>query len=109
MTFVDLFEEAAADDKLCLCGMLAAELLALDKECRSLLEEFFKAAESWLVDVLHDHKSDVASSLPSTKLAAVMMSGLEGALLLDRVQGAGVHLQAQRQLISSLVISERRL
>lgn len=109
MAFVDLFEEAATDDKLCLCGMLAAEILALDKECRSLLEEFFKAAESWLVDVLNDHKADVVSSLPPTELAAVMMSGLEGALLLDRVQGASVHLQAQRHLISSLVINERRL
>ncbi len=33
--------------------------------------------------------------------AAVMMSGLEGALLLDRVNSAGDHLHAQRQLINS--------
>lgn len=101
MRFVDLFEEAAADDKLCLCGMLAAELSALDDECRSLLEAFFVNSESWLVRVLKEHKAEVASPLPPAKLAAVMMSGLEGALLLDRVHRAGGHLQAQRQLISS--------
>jgi TetR/AcrR family transcriptional regulator, transcriptional repressor for nem operon len=108
MAFVDLFEDAAANDKLCLCGMLAAELTALDDECRSLLSLFFKHSEAWLTGVLKEHKADVASSLPPAKLAAVMMSGLEGALLLDRVHGAGVHLQAQRQLISSFVGSERQ-
>jgi len=108
MAFVDLFEEAATNDRLCLCGMLAAELLALDDECRSLLEGFFENSEGWLAGVLKDHKADVTSPLPPAKLAAVMMSGLEGALLLDRVHGAGAHLQAQRQLISSFVSSERR-
>ena len=108
MAFVNLFEEAAANDKLCLCGMLAAELSALDDECRSLLERFFKHSEEWLFGVLNEHKADVANPLPLDKLAAVMMSGLEGALLLDRVHGAGTHLQAQRQLISSFVSHERK-
>lgn len=108
MAFVDLFEEAAANDKLCLCGMLAAELSALDDECRSLLELFFKHSEAWLAGVLKEHKAEVTSMLPPARLAAVMMSGLEGALLLDRVHGAGGHLQAQRQLVSSFVNSERK-
>jgi TetR/AcrR family transcriptional regulator, transcriptional repressor for nem operon len=108
MAFVDLFEEAAANDKLCLCGMLAAELSALDNPCRSLLQLFFKNSEAWLVAVLKAHKAEVASSLPATKLAAVMMSGLEGALLLDRAHRAGMHLQSQRQLVSSFVSGSRQ-
>jgi hypothetical protein len=36
-----------------------------------------------------------------------MMSGLEGALLLDRAHGAGRHLRAQRQWIASLVAKAR--
>jgi TetR/AcrR family transcriptional regulator, transcriptional repressor for nem operon len=107
MAFVDLFEEAAVNDRLCLCGMLAAELSALDDECRSLLQLFFKNSEAWLVAVLKAHKAEVASTLPPVKLAAVMMSGLEGALLLDRAHGAGMHLQAQRQLVLSFISSGR--
>lgn len=100
-TFVDLFEEAAQDDKLCLCGMLAAEMSSLDEHCRSLLSGFFKQAEAWLAQILKQHKGELLNPLPPSRLAAVMMSGLEGALLLDRVHGAGDHLQAQRQLINS--------
>jgi TetR/AcrR family transcriptional repressor of nem operon len=107
MGFVDLFEEAAADDRLCLCGMLAAELSALDDECRLLLESFFRDSERWLAGLLKVQRSDVVSPLPPAKLAAAMISGLEGALLLDRVHRAGLHLQAQRQLISSIVSGQR--
>lgn len=107
-SFVDIFEQAARNDKLCLCGMLAAELSALDEGCRTLLRAFFDRSEEWLVRVLNEHKAEVASPLPPARLAAVMMSGLEGALLLDRVQGEGVHLEAQRQLIASFVVNARR-
>lgn len=100
--FVDLFEEAAQDDKLCLCGMLAAEMSSLDAHCRSLLSSFFQHAESWLAQLLKQHKSELLTPLPPARLAAVLVSGLEGALLLDRVHGPGSHLLAQRQLISSL-------
>ena len=100
--FVDLFEQAAQDDKLCLCGMLAAEISSLDEHCRGLLSGFFKQAELWLARILEQHHGELLSPLPPGRLAAVLMSGLEGALLLDRVHGAGAHLQAQRQLIDSL-------
>lgn len=99
--FTDLFEEAAQDDKLCLCGMLAAEMSSLDENCRSLLRGFFEQAEAWLAKILKQHKGELLNPMPIKQLAAVLMSGLEGALLLDRVHGTGNHLQAQRQLINS--------
>ena len=102
--FTDLFEEAAQDDKLCLCGMLAAEMSSLDEHCRSLLRGFFEQAEAWLAKILKQHKGELLNPMPINQLAAVLMSGLEGALLLDRVHGAGNHLQAQRQLINSFAV-----
>ncbi len=102
--FTDLFEEAAQDDKLCLCGMLAAEMSSLDENCRSLLRGFFEQAEAWLAKILKQHKGELLNPMPIKQLAAVLMSGLEGALLLDRVHGAGNHLQAQRQLINSFAV-----
>ena len=105
MAFVDLFEAAARDNKFCLCGMLAAELAALDERSRSLLEGFFQHSEDWLTDLLSQHPGELGSPLAPRQLAAVFMSGLEGALLLDRVQANGQHLQAQRQLIASCASS----
>ena len=107
MAFVDVFAEAGADDKLCLCGMLAAELTSLDGACRTLLEAFFRSAEAWLVGVFKRHQDELATSLPARQLAAVVMSGLEGALLLDRVHGSAHHLQAQRQLITGFAPGRR--
>lgn len=103
MAFVDLFEAAARNDKFCLCGMLAAELAALDEHSRSLLTKFFQDSEDWLTELLNQHASELRSTLTPRQLAAVFMSGLEGALLLDRVQPGGQHLEAQRQLIASCI------
>lgn len=105
MAFVDLFEEVGVDNKFCLCGMLAAEIASLDDESRGLLKLFFKQSEDWLTCVFTQHQDHVASTLPPDRLAAVLMSGLEGALLLDRVHSLGRHLQAQRQLIANFVIA----
>lgn len=103
MAFVDLFEAAALDNKFCLCGMLAAELAALDEQSRSLLKQFFQDSEDWLTEQLNQHTSELSSTLAPRQLAAIFMSGLEGALLLDRVQPGGQHLKAQRQLIASCI------
>ncbi len=99
--FADLFEEAAQDDKLCLCGMLAAEISSLDEHSRALLRGFFEHAEAWLVRIMERHADEWRSPLPPSRLAAVLMSGLEGALLLDRVHATGDHLKAQRQFINA--------
>jgi TetR/AcrR family transcriptional repressor of nem operon len=107
MAFVDLFEAAARDNKFCLCGMLAAELAVLDEHSRTLLKKFFQDSEDWLTELLNQHVSQLSSTLAPRQLAAVFMSGLEGALLLDRVQPGGQHLEAQRQLIASCFTAEK--
>ena len=105
--FIDIFEQVAADEKLCLCGMLAAELSTLDDDCRGLLRLFFEQSENWLADLLTRHQNQLSrertGELPAARLAAVMMSGLEGALLLDRIHGPARYLPAQRQLLMSFV------
>ena len=63
MAFVELFEEAARDDKMCLCGVHAAEVSALDDANRSLLRAFFTYAEALLVGALEQHEKDVAGPL----------------------------------------------
>jgi TetR/AcrR family transcriptional repressor of nem operon len=101
--FVALFEEAAQDDKFCLCGMLAAEIASLDEASRTSLKLFFSRGEAWLARLFSQYSDYVVSPLAHEELATVVMSGLEGAILLDRVQGMQTHLPSQKKLILSLL------
>jgi len=99
--FVAIFEEVATDRKLCLCGMMAAEIEQLDDGNRQLLAKFFTDIEQWLVDLLDAHQDEWHSTLAAEQLAHSIMAGLEGALLLDRVEQSSHRLHAMRTLMLS--------
>ena len=99
--FIALFSQTATDDKMCLCGMMAAEVDQLDEKSRELLNHYFMTSEHWLRELLSASKEELSSELPPETLAKILMSGLEGALLLDRAQGSTDRLEAQRALAHS--------
>lgn len=102
--FIKVFDEVLADDGLCLCGMMAAELKALDPATKQALKRFFRKAEAWLEATIDAHSDELASSMPGKHLAKVLMSGLEGAVLLDRVDGGDDRLKAMRALVKAVVV-----
>jgi TetR/AcrR family transcriptional repressor of nem operon len=99
--FIEIFESVAEQKKLCLCGMLAAELEQLDQSNRALLAEYFIGTEKWITNLLDEHRDEVKTDISSTVLARSMLSGLEGALLLDRVLDEKQRLKAQKELFMS--------
>jgi len=101
--FIDIFENVLKDGKLCLCGIMAAEVERLDAQSRELLERYFELSEVWLAIVLEAERDKLATDLTSKKLAKIILSGLEGAILLDRVDGGFTRLEAQRDLIHSFL------
>jgi len=101
--FIDIFDQVAEQDKLCLCGMMASEVEQLDEGNRTLLNNYFLDTENWLVKLFTDHQDELLSELSSRTLARTILSGLEGALLLDRVVGDKQRLKAQRELIMAHV------
>lgn len=101
--FIKIFDEVLADDDLCLCGMMAAELTALDPATQQALKRFFREAEAWLETTIDAHADELASKMPGKHLAKVLMSGLEGAVLLDRVDGGDDRLKAMRALVKAIV------
>jgi TetR/AcrR family transcriptional repressor of nem operon len=101
--FVQIFENVISADKSCLCGMMAAELAILDEANRALLADYFKHAEDWLSTLFAESEKNIQSNLEPNELARVVMSGLEGAILIDRVEGGMKHLKAQQALIASLI------
>lgn len=102
-SFIGIFEEVAKNDKLCLCGMMAAEVEQLDAQNRELLCQFFRNTEKWLLKLLEDHKEDVISEQSPRLLTKSLLSGLEGALLLDRVMGEVQRVKAQKEMFLSFI------
>jgi TetR/AcrR family transcriptional repressor of nem operon len=74
------------DDRMCLCGMLAAEYASLPTAMQQAVRRFFDANEAWLVKVLASgrRKKHVAFAGPPVDAARVLVAALEGALLLAR-------------------------
>jgi len=101
--FIDVFEKVGRENKLCLCGMMAAELEQLSDENREQLNAYFDNTEKWLVHILEHHKNEFSTNINRPNIARAILSALEGALLLDRVQGNSKHLAAQRLVILQMV------
>lgn len=101
--FIAIFEEVASDGKLCLCGMMAAEVEQLDSDNRELLNKYFRDTEQWLICLFDAYPDDLNTTLNATTLAKSLLSGLEGALLLDRVVGDNQRLKAQRDVFLAFV------
>jgi len=106
--FMDVIEAVAASDSVCLCGMLAAELESLSPENRQALQRFFTDMEDWLTREITAHRADLGTAIEPHQLAKVMVSGVEGALLVSRVQGNTEHLAAQRTVFADLLGPEDR-
>ncbi len=100
--FVQIFIDVVKTGKFCLCGMLAAEVSTLSEDNRKLLSQYFECAEQWLSELLDKHKHHIHSNLGAFQLAKVIMSGLEGAILLDRVDGNMLRINAQNEWIDAL-------
>lgn len=99
--FVKIFEDAVSHEKFCLCGMMAAEVESLDETNRAALGKYFQNTEDWLTGVIAE--GEINDDLKPRAIARTLLSGLEGAILLDRVDGQRHYLKAQRDLIRVLV------
>lgn len=82
-------EFARAPDRVCLCGALAGEMLALPPELRARVEHFFKTHQAWLTRLLKRGTSRGEFDLPAppAKVARSIFAALQGALLVKRATG----------------------
>jgi TetR/AcrR family transcriptional regulator, transcriptional repressor for nem operon len=77
---------AGTPDRVCLCGALAGEMLALPPAMRQRVDLFFKTHQAWLTKIL---KRGVARGefelvAPESKVARFVFAALQGALLVKR-------------------------
>ena len=83
--YVALFAGAASDQRLCLCGVLAAEMVTLPEELRSAVRSFYKQNEAWLVRVIAKATRKRARSARVQQLARGLLDLLEGAMVSERL------------------------
>lgn len=100
---VDVFEGVLAGQDPCLCGMMAAELTALDDSTRHALLRLIQIAEGWLEKAFEAHKHQLSLMVEPAQLAKIFLSGLEGAILIDREEDRTERLAAFRVLARALV------
>jgi TetR/AcrR family transcriptional regulator, transcriptional repressor for nem operon len=77
---------AATADKVCLCGALAGEMMALPPELRARVDSFFKSHQAWLADILKRgvDRGEFRLAASPAKTARLVFGALQGALLVRR-------------------------
>ena len=76
-------------DRMCLCGMMAADIATLPKAIRVEIKRFFDDNEAWLVRVIEQgRRSKALRPQAAPKIEARLLTmGLEGAMLVARSYG----------------------
>lgn len=113
MTMLDFYVEpylgyAESADRVCLCGALAGEILALPLEFRSRVASFFRTHQVWLAGILKRGaaRGEFNLAAPANKQARLIFAALQGALLVKRATGDAAELRdviavMKLQLVSS--------
>ena len=87
--YAALYADVLRDRRMCLCGMLAAEYQTLPDPMRDAVIAFIDANEAWVEQVLTDGRDagTIALAGPASDAARLIVSGLEGAMLVARPYG----------------------
>ena len=97
--YVELYDGVMRNDRMCLCGMLAAEYSTLPAPMQKGLKEFFHLNERWLASVLEDGRraGSLVFSGPAGERAEVLLGALEGAMLVARSYGGAARFHVTTQ------------
>lgn len=107
--YAGLYAEVLREERMCLCGMLAAEYQTLPSRIRDAVIGFLDDNEAWLARVLEQGRSDGSLRFcnSAADTARSIVSALEGAMLVARPYGAVERFDtAAAQLLASLAGSE---
>jgi TetR/AcrR family transcriptional regulator, transcriptional repressor for nem operon len=87
--YASLYARVLRDDRMCLCGMMAADYATLPEPMKSAVTQFFEANEQWLASVLEQGRAngDLRFSGAPLDVARLLVGSLEGAMLVARSFG----------------------
>jgi TetR/AcrR family transcriptional regulator, transcriptional repressor for nem operon len=87
--YAELYAEVLRRERMCLCGMLAAEYETLPPPMRDAVLRFFDDNEVWVQRVLKQGEREGTLRLDAAagEIARTIVSALEGAMLVSRSYG----------------------
>jgi TetR/AcrR family transcriptional repressor of nem operon len=94
--YARLYLEVLRNRRMCLCGMLAAEYQTLPKPMQDAVVRFFDENEAWLKRVLEKGRKSGTLRFDgaASEAARMIISALEGAMLVARPYGDVARFQA---------------
>lgn len=107
--YVELYGAVLRRKRMCLCGMMAADVATLPKPLRASLAEFFAENEAWLAQVLEEgrRRGELRFDGTAVSLAAFFVSALEGIMLVARGSGRLEEFDAAANRLLALVDAVR--
>jgi TetR/AcrR family transcriptional regulator, transcriptional repressor for nem operon len=95
-SYASLYVDVLRGDRMCLCGMLAAEYQTLPERMHGSVIRFFDHNVTWLTGVLAKGQSDGELSFDgsSADAAQTVLGALQGAMLVARPYGDLARFQA---------------
>ena len=94
--YVKIYGDVLRNNRMCLCGMLAAEFATLPKPMKDEMRHFFDENDRWLVAVLEEGRRSGALKFSGSSLdvARALVGALEGAMMLARSYGEVARFEA---------------
>ncbi len=108
--YAGLYADVLRDNRMCLCGILAAEYPTLPEPMRGAVIDFFEANRAWLAGLLTDGQADHTLTVTDSvdDVAQNIIATLEGAMLVARPYGDLARFDASsRQLLAGLTRGDR--
>ena len=95
-SYANLYSRVLLDDRMCLCGMLAADYATLPEPMKSAVTQFFELNEQWLSAVLDEGRAsgELGFAGAPVEVARMLVGSLEGAMLLARSFGDASRFQS---------------
>jgi TetR/AcrR family transcriptional regulator, transcriptional repressor for nem operon len=109
--YAKLYADVLSQQRMCLCGMLAAEYPTLPQPMQAAVLGFLDHNERWLEAVLEQGREEASLAFggPALDTARMIVSGLEGAMLVTRPYGDAARFQAAAaSLLASLIAAGGR-
>jgi TetR/AcrR family transcriptional repressor of nem operon len=84
--YANLYLEVLRQDRMCLCGMIAAEYQTLPEPMQAVVVQFFLDNEAWLSHVLDQGtvEGSIRTASTTQDAARSIIASLEGAMLIAR-------------------------
>jgi TetR/AcrR family transcriptional repressor of nem operon len=108
--YVAIYFDVLDNDRMCLCGMMAADYATLPKSMQTGVRKFFEANETWLAGVLvrGNASGELTFTGSPVETARVLVATLEGAMLLARAQSDPSRMRsAADHLLSGLGVGQQ--